>query len=105
VSASGFLAMGMDELLVHTHDIASALGAAFEPAPPVATLVLDRLFPWWPREAEPWQALLRANGRIALPGHAQLGEEWLWHCAPLVDWDGSIPRWDPVEKKRVARTS
>jgi hypothetical protein len=93
---SGFVAMGMDELLVHTHDIATGLGVPFKPDDGMARLVLNRLFPWWPQGAAPWAALLWANGRAALPGHDNPGAAWLWHCAPVEDWDGTVPRWDPA---------
>ncbi len=93
---SGFVAMGMDELLVHTADIADGLGARSTPDERLVTLVLDRLFPWWPRDAEPLTALLWANGRRDLPGRPSLGAAWVWHCAPLDEWSGTVPRWDPV---------
>lgn len=96
---SGWVAMGIDELLVHTHDIGAGLGTDFASAAEVARAVLDRLFPWWPRSAEPWPALQWANGRIALPGHPSPGANWLWHCAPLEEWDGTIPWWDPVASR------
>jgi hypothetical protein len=92
--AEGFVAMAIDELLIHTHDIASGLDIAFVPDNTVVVNLLDRLFPWWPRDADPWDALLWANGRRALPNHANLGSTWLWHCAPLVEWDGTIRYWD-----------
>jgi hypothetical protein len=42
--AQGFVALSCDELLVHTYDIASALGLAYEPPPlELAKLVLRRL--------------------------------------------------------------
>jgi len=97
--ATGFVAMGSAELLAHTHDITAGLGEPFEPDHDTAVAVLDRLFPWWPRDTRPVPALLWANGRIALPDHDRLGEEWLWHSAPLEEWDGSMPRWDPVAKR------
>ena len=96
---AGFVAMGMDELLMHTHDIASGLGAEFEPPDHLIRAVLDRLFPWWPRQSELLPALLWANGRGALPGQDVLGAAWLWHCAPLEYWDGTIPRWDPIANR------
>jgi len=99
--ASGFVAMGMDELLVHTHDIATGLGAAFDPDDALVRVVLDRLFPWWPRSDEPWPALLWANGRGSLGGAPAVGAAWLWHCAPLDEWDGTVPCWDPVEGRPV----
>jgi DinB superfamily len=92
--AEGFVAMAIDELVIHTHDIASGLGVAFVPDDTLVVRLLDRLFPWWPRDAAPWDALLWANGRRALPNQADLGSTWLWHCAPLSEWDGTIPFWD-----------
>ena len=99
----GFVAMGMDELLVHTGDIATGLGAPSAPDERLVRLVLDRLFPWWPRDAEPWTALRWANGRLDLPGAPSLGATWVWHSAPLEEWDGAIPRWDPVAGRLMAR--
>lgn len=87
---SGFVAMGIDELLVHTHDITAGLGAVFDPGPHLPRLILDRLFPWWPdQEADSWPALLWANGRGSPNGHGQPGAEWLWHCAPIEEWNGT----------------
>lgn len=42
---SGFAAMGCDEILIHTADIASGLGLAYEPPEPLCDRVLRRLFP------------------------------------------------------------
>ena len=47
-------------------------------------------FPWAPADADPWAALLWANGRIDLPGQ-QRQVDWRWHCAPLEEWDGLNP--------------
>lgn len=99
--ASGFLAMGMDEFLVHTHDVVRSLGGEFQPPDELVAAVLDRLFPWWPRAETPWDALRWANGRISIPGYDSPGSSWLWHCAPLDEWDGRIPRWDPVGQRRA----
>lgn len=97
---SGFLAMGIDELLVHTHDITTGLGTDFDPGPHLPRIVLDRLFPWWPSgDADPWPALLWANGRIPLAGRAKPGVEWLWHCAPIDEWDGTMPQWEPTKHR------
>lgn len=92
--AEGFVAMAIDELLIHTHDIAAGLGIAFEPDNTIVVNLLDRLFPWWPRDVAPWDALLWVNGRRSLPNHANPGASWLWHCAPLAECDGTIPCWD-----------
>jgi hypothetical protein len=97
--ASGWVAMGMDELLIHTGDITDSLGVPFAAPAGLARVVLDRLFPWWPRETEPWLALRWANGRGALPDHPNPGASWLWHCAPLDEWDGTIPEWDQVANR------
>ena len=70
---SRFVAMEADELLVHTSDIVEGSGDEWEPSERLAVLVLDRLFPWWPRQARPWEALLWANGRRALPGQRRSG--------------------------------
>jgi Mycothiol maleylpyruvate isomerase N-terminal domain len=88
--ASGFAAMACDEILVHTHDAATGLGEPFHPGPELAGLVLARLFPWQDAGRDGWAALLHANGRIDLPGRPR-NRSWQWHCAPLDDWDGTIP--------------
>jgi uncharacterized protein (TIGR03083 family) len=88
--ASGFAAMACDELLVHTDDVAGGLELPFAPPPALARATLERLFPWAPTDADPWPALLWANGRIDLPGH-QRQVDWRWHCAPLQEWDGLNP--------------
>lgn len=79
---TGFAAMGCDELLVHTRDAATGLGLEFEPPEVLSRLVLRRLFPAAPKDADPWQALLWANGRIELPGRARQ-VDWHRHSAPL----------------------
>ena len=86
--ASGFLAMGCDETLVHTFDICAGLGRAFRPPPDVCDRVVRRLFPWAPEHEDPWERLLWSNGRVALPEHPRLGPNWDWWCAPLSEWDG-----------------
>jgi uncharacterized protein (TIGR03083 family) len=85
--ASGFAAMACDELLVHTDDAARGLGLRFAPDPALAGRVFARLYPWHDPGDDPWQSLLWANGRIDLPGRSNQ-KGWVWHCAPLADWDG-----------------
>ncbi len=99
--ASGFVAMQIDELLIHTFDITQGLDVAFDGSEHLSRLVLDRLFPWWPVNEDPWGALLWLNGRRPLPDRPKLGDEWLWHSAPLSEWNGRIPRWDPATNQRV----
>jgi hypothetical protein len=88
---AGFLAMGCDELLVHTWDVGAGLGWGLLVEPALADRVVRRLFPWAPTDAAPWPALLWANGRVELPGRPRLGPDWSWHCAPRAVWDGTIP--------------
>lgn len=83
----GFLAMGCDEVLVHTSDICSGLGLSFAPDEPLALRVVRRLFPWAPADQPAWSTLLWCNGRTALPGSPRL-TDWGWQCAPLAEWDG-----------------
>lgn len=79
---AGFLAMGSDELLIHTWDIGTAFGLEFEPPAGLAAPVLRRLFPDIPFAESAWPALLWANGRISLPGRPR-ERVWRWHSAPL----------------------
>jgi uncharacterized protein (TIGR03083 family) len=88
---SGFAAMGCNEIVVHAMDIAGGLGVAYEPPRHLCDRVLRRLFPWAPLDVDPWTALLWANGRAPLGGRPP-EKQWLWHCAPLKEWDGTIRR-------------
>jgi uncharacterized protein (TIGR03083 family) len=88
---SGFAAMGCDEVLVHGSDLAATLGLDFDPPRDVCGRVLRRIFPWAPTDAEPWAALLWANGRAPL-GDREPERRWVWHCAPLDEWDGATRR-------------
>jgi hypothetical protein len=93
---SGFAAMGCDEVLVHGFDLATGLGRPGKPLPfdvpaELAGRVARRLFPWSPDDEDPWTTLLWANGRVAL-GARPPERRWLWHCAPLAEWDGRIRR-------------
>ncbi len=101
--APGFVAMMAAELVLHTHDIASAFDAPYKPDDFTIRGLLDRLFPWWPEGEDPWLALQWASGRIALGDHAKQGDRWVWHCAPLSEWDGTIPEWDPVSNRLINR--
>jgi len=88
--AEGFLAMGCEEIMIHTDDIAQGLGLPFQPPPDIAGRLLRRLFPWAPLDHDPWQTVRWASGRTALPGLPRLGPDWYWHCAPLAEWDGTV---------------
>ncbi|MEU7583656.1 GNAT family N-acetyltransferase [Streptomyces sp. NPDC041068] len=78
--ATGFAAMGVAELLLHTHDIARALGVDAEPPAALCETVLGHLFPHvppFPNGGTPWTTLLWATGRGTLPGRAPLSR-WRW---------------------------
>jgi hypothetical protein len=86
---SGFAAMACDELMIHTDDAARALGLAFRPSDDLADVVLRRLFPWVTPTGEAWEQLRWANGRVEL-GDLDRLTDWAWHCAPLIEWDGTV---------------
>lgn len=78
----GFAAMGVAEVLLHTHDIIEGLGLPVSAAVPPAGLglpetVLARLFPHVRPGDDPWATLLWATGRGDLPGRAPV-TEWKW---------------------------
>ncbi|WP_328561145.1 GNAT family N-acetyltransferase [Streptomyces coelicoflavus] len=73
----GFAAMGVAEVLLHTHDIAEGLGLAYEPPVELCTGVLARIFPHVRPGADPWRTLLWATGRGDLAGRAPV-TEWRW---------------------------
>ncbi|MBB5868718.1 hypothetical protein F4553_002097 [Allocatelliglobosispora scoriae] len=77
----GFAAMGIVEVLAHTHDVASGLGLSFVPPADLCDRVLRRLFPDAPTETERWPTLLWATGRGELPGRPAL-TEWRWDVTP-----------------------
>lgn len=91
---TGFAAMSCTELVIHTADVAAALGVPFQPTDELAWSIVERLFPWAPTQGDGWQVLQWACGRVALPEHARLGPDWYWHSPPLSEWDGTV-------KKRV----
>ena len=62
---SGFAAMGVGELLVHTFDIASGLNVDWRPPAAHADVVLTRLMPDTPI-GDPPTSLLWATGRVAI---------------------------------------
>ncbi|MFE9022053.1 GNAT family N-acetyltransferase [Streptomyces sp. NPDC007808] len=74
----GFAAMGVAEVLLHTHDIAEGLGLAYEPPVELPKFVLTTIFPHVQREPDDhWGTLLWATGRGELPGRAPV-TEWRW---------------------------
>ncbi|MEU3738339.1 GNAT family N-acetyltransferase [Streptomyces sp. NPDC032198] len=79
--AVGFAAMGVAEVLLHTYDIAQALGVDAEPPAALCEAVLAWLFPQVQparTSADQWATLLWATGRGTLPGRPRL-DSWRWH--------------------------
>jgi len=60
----GFAALGVNEVLAHTYDVALGLGVPC-PAEAACAAVLNRLFPEAP-DGDPVQVLLWCTGRVAL---------------------------------------
>ena len=77
-------AMGVAEVLVHTHDVTLGLGTAWAPPDQLCRRALDRLFPDAPEDTEPWPTLLWATGRGDLPGHPAV-TSWHWYAGPPSD--------------------
>ncbi|MDG9719230.1 GNAT family N-acetyltransferase [Streptomyces sp. DH24] len=73
----GFAAMGVAEVLLHTHDVAQGLGLAYEPPAELGEFVLRRIFPHVRPGADPWRTLLWATGRADLDGREPV-TEWRW---------------------------
>lgn len=73
----GFAAMGVVEVLLHTHDMAEGLGLSYEPAPELCDFVLTRIFPHVQPGPTPWLTLLWATGRGELAGRAPV-TGWRW---------------------------
>ncbi|MET9388056.1 GNAT family N-acetyltransferase [Streptomyces sp. NPDC002928] len=74
----GFAAMGIAEVLLHTHDITEGLGLSYEPSAELADGVLTRIFPHVQPGPTPWSTLLWATGRGDLPGRAPV-TDWRWN--------------------------
>jgi hypothetical protein len=81
--ADGIAAIGIAELLLHTGDVASALGLPWTPPPGPAAATLARLFPDAPADGDPWTALCWATGRGELPGRPPV-TAWRYEMAPRV---------------------
>ncbi|MFC1418916.1 maleylpyruvate isomerase N-terminal domain-containing protein [Streptacidiphilus cavernicola] len=75
----GFAAMGVAEVLLHTHDITAGLGVPWLPPAQPCTVVLHRLFPDAP-PGDPVRVLLWCTGRGDLPGHPRRSS-WTWQAA------------------------
>ncbi|MFI6513543.1 maleylpyruvate isomerase N-terminal domain-containing protein [Streptosporangium sp. NPDC050855] len=76
--ATGFAAMGIVELAVHTYDITRTLGLPWTPAAEPSAAVLTRLFPDAPSGHDPSATLLWCTGRVVLPGLPRR-TRWQWY--------------------------
>lgn len=77
----GFAAMGVLEVLAHTHDVAAGMNLPWHPPAALCGRVLTRLFPEVSPAGDLWQTLLWATGRAELPDRPQR-TKWQWHAAP-----------------------
>ncbi|GAA0804087.1 maleylpyruvate isomerase N-terminal domain-containing protein [Spirilliplanes yamanashiensis] len=71
----GFAALGVAEVLVHTHDVVAGLGVAWRPPEALAAGVVGRLVPGAP-PGDPADVLLRHTGRVGAGG------SWRWTVRP-----------------------
>lgn len=78
----GFAAMGVVEVLVHTHDVTTGLGLEWWPPSALSAPVLRRLFPLAP-SGDAATVLLHVTGRRALVGH-ELPTSWSWDSSVRV---------------------
>jgi hypothetical protein len=69
---SGMAAIGIAEIVLHTDDVASALGLPWSPPVGPVTGTLARLFPDAPADGDPWTAMRWASGRGDLPGRERV---------------------------------
>ncbi|GGW44977.1 GNAT family N-acetyltransferase [Streptomyces griseoloalbus] len=79
----GFAAMGVAEVLLHTHDIAEGMRLPYDPPAELASFVLTRIFPRVRPGPTPWQTLLWATGRGELPGREPV-TQWRWSNNPVL---------------------
>ncbi|GAA3844490.1 GNAT family N-acetyltransferase [Streptomyces coacervatus] len=82
----GFAAMGVAEILAHTHDIAEGLGLPYEPPSALPEFVLTQIFPHVQPGPDHWRTFLWATGRGELPGRARL-TEWRWNNNLVIPTD------------------
>ncbi|MFE9687128.1 hypothetical protein [Streptomyces sp. NPDC006285] len=78
---TGFAAMGVAEILLHTHDITRGLGVDWLPPAPLCAAMLGRLSPDAP-PGEPVRVLLWCTGRGDLDGLPRR-TAWVWKAALL----------------------
>ncbi|MEV5456992.1 GNAT family N-acetyltransferase [Streptomyces cellulosae] len=91
----GFAAMGIAEVLLHTHDMTEGLGVSYEPPAELCEFVLTRIFPRVKPGPAPWPTLLWATGRAELEGREPVSG-WRWCNNPVLrserlDLEGVTP--------------
>ncbi|WP_231933483.1 maleylpyruvate isomerase N-terminal domain-containing protein [Micromonospora coxensis] len=74
--ASGFAALGVAEILIHTYDITQGLRVKWRPPADLSAAVLARLVPDAPTGRHPTGVLLRHTGRFGDVG------TWRWTITP-----------------------
>lgn len=79
--AAGMAAIGIAEIVLHTHDTAAGVGLAWTPPAGAVTATLTRLFPEVPGDGDPWAALSWATGRLDLPGRPRV-THWRYALSP-----------------------
>jgi hypothetical protein len=78
--ASGFAAMAIGELLVHTYDITRGLGSDWLPPRDLAQAVVARLHEGGRMVDDPSALLLWSTGRIDIAGLDHV-DDWVWRAA------------------------
>jgi Mycothiol maleylpyruvate isomerase N-terminal domain len=84
----GFAALGVNEILVHTYDIAQGLGIGWMPPEALSSAVLDRLFPEAP-DGDPARVLLWCTGRADLAGRRRV-TSWVPRAAETERRPGNL---------------
>lgn len=82
----GFAAMGIAEVVLHAHDMATGLGVPYRPADGLCAEVLATIFPHVRPGDDAWQTLLWATGRAELPDRERLSS-WRWYNNPVIRTD------------------
>jgi hypothetical protein len=93
VDASGFIATASDAVVIHADNIARGFGAAYAPAPEVATALLARPLPWAPASYDPLPDPAVGQWPDSSPGAPLARSRLALALCALAEWDGPIPVW------------
>ena len=88
----GFLGMGCIEILMHAWDAVDGTTVEIVAPDDLSERIVRRMFPWSSVDAPGWQALLFETGRGEISGLESPGDSWMWHNAPLDEWNGEVRR-------------